>query len=682
MNRRSSSLLSAAFVALIGCGEDSLCADVMCGDGSMCAPEDGLCHCGAAGPVCGEGEVCGASGCEVPLPEAMCTDGTRFTAGTPTFREATDAWGLRGVEGVRLNVADVDGDGRADLVVRRGGPAFDDFGPEGVRRTYLLHNGGLGEGGTGFEDVTQSSGLLTLRNGGDANSGRPVEILAFGDVDDDGDLDAYLGMPTYDAEFTMGEHSEILINRGDGTFELGPESDVRSPEYFDVPAGASFVDVDRDGNLDLWVPQHNFTSSGGGLVFLHDRLYRGDGAGGFTDVTVSAGVMTQPWESFADLDGGLAHSRAWGSLARDLDGDGTTELLVPSYGRAPNLFWRGQRAADGMVSFLNESVDSGYAFDADMTWEDNEFARCFCMANRTAEGCAALPPSRLMCSDNWSHDQDRHAFRLGGNSGATSAGDVDADGDLDLLTGEIKHWWAGAGADGGELLVNDGNARFTRPGDDATGLGVEHIGESWDEGHMTNALFDFDNDGWLDAYIGASDYPGNRGHLYHQDSPLHFSELSIADSFEHNRSHGVVVADFDGDGDLDIIVGHSRARCDASGPNDCYETMQVRAFENLSAPGNWIQVVLVGGEGSNRAAIGAQVTVASEGRTLLQEVDGGHGHYGSQSDLVLHFGLGAACAGEVTVRWPDAALTTETFTLPAGHRFEITQGEGVRAVTP
>lgn len=682
MNRRSLPWLSVAFLALVGCGDDPLCADVICGDGSVCGAEDGLCHCGEAGPVCGDEEVCGVSGCEVPLPEAMCTAGTRFVSGTGTFREATDAWGLRGVEGVRLNVTDIDGDGRADLVVRRGGPAFDDFGPDGVRRTYLLHNRGLMDAGTGFEDVTQSSGLLTLRNGGDPNAGRPVEIIAFGDVDDDGDLDAYLGIPTYDAEFTMGEHSEILLNRGDGTFELSPESDVRSPEFFDVPAGASFVDVDRDGNLDLWVPQHNFSSAGGGVVFLHDRLYRGDGTGAFTEITVSAGVMTQPWESFADLDGGLAHSRAWGSLARDLDGDGTSELLVPSYGRAPNLFWRGQRAADGSVTFANESVASGYAFDGDMTWEDNEFARCFCASNREAEGCADLPPSRLMCSDNWSHDQDRHAFRLGGNSGATSAGDVDADGDLDLLTGEIKHWWAGAGADGGELLINDGNARFARPGDDVTGLGVEHLGVSWDEGHMTNALFDFDNDGLLDVYIGGSDYAGNRGHLYHQESPLRFTEVSTGDSFEHNRSHGVVVADFDGDGDLDIIVGHSRARCDASGPNDCYETAQVRAFENLSAPGNWMQVVLVGGANTNRAAIGAQVTVASEGRTLLQEVDGGHGHYGSQSDLVLHFGLGAACAGEVTVRWPDADLSTETFTLPAGHRFEITQGEGVRAVTP
>ncbi|MEO0323099.1 MAG: ASPIC/UnbV domain-containing protein, partial [Myxococcota bacterium] len=82
-----------------------------------------------------------------------------------------------------------------------------------------------------------------------------------------------------------------------------------------------------------------------------------------------------------------------------------------------------------------------------------------------------------------------------------------------------------------------------------------------------------------------------------------------------------------------------------------------------------------GAPGTNRAAIGAQVLVRYGELTQRLEVDGGHGHFGAQSERVLHIGLGAACEAEVEVRWPDAALTTERHVLPAGHRFRLVQGE-------
>ncbi len=87
----------------------------------------------------------------------------------------------------------------------------------------------------------------------------------------------------------------------------------------------------------------------------------------------------------------------------------------------------------------------------------------------------------------------------------------------------------------------------------------------------------------------------------------------------------------------------------------------------------WVE--LVGGAHTNRAAIGARVSVTANGLTQTHEVGGGHGHYGIQHDLVQTFGLGSACEAKVTVRWPDADRTTETVTLPAGHRFRLVQGE-------
>jgi len=629
--------------------------------------DDGDCHCGAAdGPVCAEGSYCddAAAVCVDPV----CGDGAAWTPGTPAFTEATETWGLTGVEGVRLSVTDVDGDGWADLFVRRGLTATEDFG--GTRVSWLLRNTGAG-----FEDVTASSGVLTPRGDLGADAGRAAAVVASADVDNDGDVDIYTGIATDDPALSMGETSEIMLNDGAGNFELGPEaSALRLVGETDAVAGASFVDVNHDGFIDLWVTEHG----------LQDRLYYGDGTGNFIDATAGSGLATIPGGSVEDLNTGAVHSRAWSALACDLDGDGWTELLAASYGRATNHLWQGSfDAAAGFVNYAPRHLESGYARDDNYEWQSNQFARCYCQANPMAEDCAGVPTPQINCmSINWNHASDREPYRLGGNSGATACADLDNDGDMDLYTGEIRHWWAGLGSDMSEALINvseGGEIRFERPGRAAMGIEVEHVtGTAWDEGHMSLTTLDFDNDGRRDVYVGASDYPGNRGLLFHQRATLEFEPVSTADAFEHNRSHGVVTADFDRDGDMDIIVGHSRARCDQNAPNNCYETPQIRAFENVYGDGgNWIQLRLEGVD-ANRSAIGARVQVTAGEVTQTQEIGGGYGHYGAQDDMVLHFGLGDACEATVEIRWPDLDQTRESFTLPGGHRFAITQGERAR----
>ena len=134
-----------------------------------------------------------------------------------------------------------------------------------------------------FEDVTEASGIVTGRDG-DTTRGRPGVTWAWADIDNDGDLDVYTGLN--DAKNEHAEYSEVRLNNSDGTFTLAPATAISLTE--DEPYGASFTDVNRDGKVDLWITQYNAKQ---------DHLYLGDGAGGFEDVTGTAGLMTKGWSS-------------------------------------------------------------------------------------------------------------------------------------------------------------------------------------------------------------------------------------------------------------------------------------------------------------------------------------------------------------------------------------------------
>ncbi len=604
------------------------------------------------------------------VPPPVCNGGTRWSEGQLAFRDATADWGLDVIyaEATRINAADYDGDGWTDLALRRATGTPDDFSDGGTRNSWLLRNTGLG----GFEDVTQSSGVQQTRQSSDENTGRGGQVWAFGDVDNDGDLDLFTGLN--DTTMAYDETSEIMINNGDGSFSLGDGGDPCKDSWVS-PAGASFVDYDLDGDLDLWMPENQ----------TEDALFANDGSGYFQEVTDEAGLETESWSDIDELNAALCHSWAWSALACDLNNDGWPELLASSYGRMPNLLWR----ADGDGSYSNQSVASGYAYDERDDWTTNLNAQCHCADNPKDEDCHLCPEPEDygMCEllwhgfggfYRWDHTYDREPFRLGGNSGATICADVNNDGWMDLLTGEIVHFDVGESSDPAELLFNtqSPDVVFERPGNDSTGLTREHTEEYWNDGDMTSAVLDFDNDAWPDVYIGSSDYVGCRGLLWHQDSAGQFVSVPVDQGIDHTRSHGVGVADFDRDGDLDVVVGHSGSRCES----DCYDDFIVRFFENITGEdtgelANFVQLHLVGATGSNASAIGARVQVTADGVTQTQEVGGGHGHYGAQQDLVLHFGLGAACEAEVGIRWPDASLSTQSFTVGGGYRYLVVQGE-------
>ncbi len=640
-----------------------------------------------------------------PMVGNACQVGADWTIDRPAFANRTAQSGLiemgAGVgaaSGMSLTVADIDQDGLADVYAHQvaNNPIGDnpiprdDFSDGGQRYTWLLRN----LGNLRFDDVTQTSNFTQRRYELDGVTARRVGVVVWADVDNDGDIDAFSATRTNDG--VSGEAQEILLNDGSGNFELAdtPASPaLHAPGESLFPFAATFLDANRDGRIDLFLGLHSQTETEDSQI---DRLFLQGNDGHFENVSANVGLMTGTRSSDALLNAGGSHARSWATLACDLNNDGNQELLVSSYGRSPNLLWE-SALQSGTLMYWNRSVASGYAFDERMDWTVDNSARCYCSFNRDAEDCATVPEpvEGFNCDEGrltengyfrWRHDRHRQPAYLGGNSGTTVCADFDGDGRMDLLTNEIVHWDVGEVSDPSEILYNEGGdtISFRRPGNQQTGLVRPRTSSFWDDGDMNSAVLDFDNDGRPDILVGSGSYRGTRAHLFHQKQDGTFEYVPIETGIDMRSNIGIASADFDRDGDVDLMLGHSVARCTEPGPDGCYEASHLRLFENtVGAENNWIQIELEGGPTSNRMAIGARVEVrtAESDRIQVQQVGGGHGRSGLQQDRVLHFGLGASCEADVTVRWPDATLSRDHVVLKAGYRYRIRQGQDVIALS-
>jgi hypothetical protein len=486
--------------------------------------------------------------------------------------------------GAGVALVDVDGDGRLDALVQsgtrlQGGAREDARYPEGAAPVSRLYRN---LGGGRFADVSAGSGLDRV---GWATS------VCVGDYDGDARPDLF---------FTYYGRNGLYRNRGGGRFEDATAAAGLASETVRWGAGCSFLDYDRDGDLDLFVSNYlvfdratapdpgqgpNCFWKGlpvacgpKGLPHETNLLYRNDG-GRFRDVSALSGV--------AAVTGRYSMT----AVAADLDEDGWVDLYVASDSTAAILY-RNNR--DG--TFTDVAVESGTAY--------SEFG-----VEQAGMGVAV--------------------------------GDFDRDGRIDLLKTHFAD-------DIPALYRNLGGGLFQETAM-AAGLGVENRYVEWGTG-----MPDLDNDGWPDlVYLTGNVYPEvephlaryphkgpclvfrNRGHGRFEDVTAHSGPGPLTP----RSSRGAAFGDVDDDGDVDALVMNMNE--------------PPALLRNDYAGGHsWLQVALEG-RGGNRFGLGATVIVTVGGRRQARVVLS-QSSYASHDDLRLHFGLGKAPSAEaVEVRWPS-----------------------------
>ncbi len=261
---------------------------------------------------------------DTPTPGPSFTPSPSPTpSGSPYFIEVTSQAGLISQSAFRLSIGDINGDNYPDLLLHEPiNEASSDPADVLNHQFIYLNVPGDTPGTREFVDFTEESGIRENRQG--TPEGRHSSLGAFADVDNDGDLDLFLGLYYHRLEnYTdWGDRNDLFLNDGAGHFTMAPDTTFHDAGLLNT-SGATFVDYDLDGNIDIFVG--NWFLDYAGSVYSMDRLYKGNGDGTFTEVTAAAGMnLSQP---------------SYGVSMADYNCDGYPDLFASNYCRGPGFHW-------------------------------------------------------------------------------------------------------------------------------------------------------------------------------------------------------------------------------------------------------------------------------------------------------------------------------------------------------
>ncbi|MGE0047060.1 MAG: FG-GAP repeat domain-containing protein, partial [Hyphomonadaceae bacterium] len=310
--------------------------------------------------------------------------------------------------------------------------------------------------------------------------------------------------------------------------------------------GVSLVDVDGDGDLDLMATR-GYDTSAENVPFRYDRsmLYINDGRGRFTH------AADNPLSNAGNPDSGST----WG----DVDGDGDLDAFVSIQHNRPDRFYRNL----GQGRFAREELGDattapGSNFSS--TWGDIDGDGDLDLVS----GGPTLEPSQpnlVFRNDNGRFVRVADSPLANGvsNAGAVLFADIDNDGDQDFFAAHSDitrvNNMTPATFESAQIFRNDGQGRFTR---------ME--GQAFDDRAFPaigGTFGDIDNDGDLDLFIQAQpggDLPGGShrmmsDRLYRNDGQGHYThDAAFTGPAHRDIGGGAAFADFDGDGDLDLIA--------------------------------------------------------------------------------------------------------------------------------
>ena len=494
-----------------------------------------------------------------------------------------------------LAVFDYDGDGWNDVYFLNGRP-LPGAQAEKPPRNALYKN----LGGFKFSEVTDSARV------GDAGYGMGVAVA---DYDNDGDADIYVS--------NFGP-KVLYRNNGDGTFtDVTKQAGVADGDK--VGAGVVFLDIDGDGELDLYVANYvkfsfethvprfreGYPEYAGPKDYPAEphTLFRNNGDGTFTDISRESGIAEHA-------------GTGMGVVAADYDNDGRPDIFALN-DVSRNFFWRN----DGAGRFEEVAVSIGAAYNV-------------------------------------------YGDSLG--SMGVDCGDYDNDGWLDFFQtsyeGELPVLFRNLG--GG--LLEDVTLK--------TGAGagsLPHV--KWG-----CAFADLDNDGHKDIFYVCGHLQDNielyRDNAFYRAPPIllrntgdgkfvNVSEAAGDGMRVKGVGRGAAVDDLDGDGRLDVVILNSRGR--------------PTILRNVSETGNhWIRIRLQGVK-TNRDGVGARVRVAAGDLTQIYEVHGGRG-YQSHFGTTLHFGLGQRDrVDRIEVRWIGGGIDLWE-NVPVDRTLTIIEGDEAR----
>jgi hypothetical protein len=487
---------------------------------------------------------------------------------------------------------------------------------------------------------------------------------AAGDCDDDGDIDLFITYGNTGGPNGGGGPNRLYLNQlaeqGNGLLfedraaEAGVANTRPGGMDNDRHSGPAFADMDGDGDLDLFV---------GGLHEDPSKIYANQGDCTFADVTANSPDIEQMT---------AAHTFSAGFGDYDLDGD--LDMFLTHWGTLDSLYgdprtrqtdhlWRNESDESG-IRYVNVSEESGISkltaltrgsdFHGQAQIGDFTFTATFARINDDLWPDVLIAADfgttqvALNNGDGTYRSLDNPVLRAAQFGMGSALGDVDNDGDLDWFVTSIlgpgdetvglKPW-------GNRFYSNDGGPSLLV--DDATRLGVADGSFGW-----AACFLDIDNDADLDIYH-TNGYPVSfltPNDTYQSDASRAFVMNNVGTYSDEAEAlglagrasgRGLVCADFDHDGDTDILE-----LTEAAGNS-------ARLWENrTAAAGRHFLRVSLEGLPPNTEAAGARIFARIGDTEQMREITIGS-NYTSQNPAVQVFGLDSATMVDaLRVEWP------------------------------